>query len=113
MMKVLLFKLLVLSLIAVGCDNVNNRGLNTRTDDSNIQKQETPADYSQGTSTHLNDMQREEDVTSGHLNSGTSDMEKSENMTTGAGATGSDLGTNRGAGSAAGSSDEAGMGMDE
>lgn len=112
-MKVLFFNLLVLSLFAVGCNNnPNNKGLNTRTDDSNIQRQETPADFS-GTSTDMNDMQREEDSTSGHLNSSNSDMEKSEDMTTGAGATGSDLGTNRGAGSSAGSSDAAGMGMDE
>lgn len=84
-MKKLIFNVAALMLLAVACNSGNNESLNNRTDDSNIQREEAAP----------------------------SDVDMSEDSATGAGPTGSDIGTNRGAGSAAGSSDAAGMGMDE
>lgn len=99
-----LFTLTAVALFAVGCNNANHSGMDSRNNDSDIQRMETPATDSDATSTS-SDIQREEEVRS--------DVDMSEDGTSGAGPTGSDIGTNRGAGSAAGSSDAAGMGMDE
>ena len=119
-MKKLLITALAFSGLLVGChnNNPNNTGINHRSDDTHIQRQEdpvitTPTDQSQGTSSSANDIQREEDVTGGALNTDTPDMEETESSVSGEASMGSDMGTNRGAGSAAGSNDAAGMGMDE
>lgn len=82
-MRKYLIPLSLMSLLVVACNN------------GGAERTETPADFSQGTSSSPNDIQREEDVSG-------ADSEE-----------GSDIGTNRGAGSAAGSDDAAGMGMDE
>lgn len=101
-MKRLLLTVAALSLFAVSCNRSENKaGMENRADDSNMQREQSSERNSDirpmesGAEAGSMEQQREEDMSEGAIDSDSS------------------MGTSRGTGSEAGSSDAAGMGMDE